>query len=87
MVCSAIVRERVSAIQWMFTIESARTIDGLITFPSVDFKQVILSHENVLVLTLGIDEFDVRRILVNLGSSINLLQMLAYKQMDTHHLP
>ena len=40
-----------------------------------------MSYENALVLTLGVNNFDVRRILINPGSSIDLLQMLAYKQM------
>lgn len=42
---------------------------------------MILPHEDALVLTLGVDGFDVRRILIDLGSFANLLQMLAYRQI------
>ena len=35
----------------------------------------------MLIITLGVGGFDVRRILVNLSSLANLLQMSAYKQM------
>lgn len=43
---------------------------------------MILPHENSLVLTLGVGDFDMRKILIDLGSSTDLLQMLAYKQME-----
>ena len=39
-------------------------------------------YEDALVLTLGVGEFDVRRVLVDLGSLGDLLQMSTYKQMD-----
>ena len=39
-------------------------------------------YEDALILTLGVGGFDVRRILVDLGSSIDLLQMSTYKQMS-----
>ena len=39
-------------------------------------------HEDALVLTLRVGEFDVKRILVYPGISADLLQMSAYKQMD-----
>ena len=38
-------------------------------------------HKDVLVLTLLVGGFDVRRVLVDLGSSVDLLQMSVYKQM------
>ena len=38
-------------------------------------------HEDALVLTLLVGGFDVRRVLVDLGSSVDLLQMSVYKQM------
>ena len=38
-------------------------------------------HEDALVLTLGVDGFNVRRILVDPGSSADLFQMSAFKQM------
>ena len=58
-----------------------RPIAGVITFPPVDPNRVLQPHEDALILTLGINDFDVRRILVDPGSSIDLLQMSAFKQM------
>ena len=56
-------------------------IDGTITFPSIDPNRVLHPHQDVLILTLGINDFDVRRILVDLGSSADLLQMFTFKQI------
>ena len=77
----ASIREIIHTVQCTFTNDSVRSIDGPITFLTIDSNLVIMSHENALVLTFGVNDFDVRRILINPGSSINLLQMLAYKQM------
>ena len=43
--------------------------DDTVTFPLVDVNRVLQPHENALVLTLGVGGFDVRRILVDPGSS------------------
>lgn len=56
-------------------------INDTITFPSINVSQVLQPHEDALVLILGINEFNMRRILVDSGSLADLLQMLAYKQM------
>ena len=58
-----------------------RLIDGTVTFPLIDVNWVLQPHEDALVLTLGVGEFDVKRILVYPGISADLLQMSAYKQM------
>lgn len=42
---------------------------------------MFLPHEDALVLTLGVDDFDVRRVLIDPGSSVDLLQMSAYRQI------
>ena len=42
---------------------------------------MFLPHEDALVLTLGVDNFDVRRVLIDPGSSVDLLQMSAYRQI------
>lgn len=81
MVHTTSVKERVNIVQCTFTNESARPIDGPIIFPPVDFYRVNLPHEDALVLTLGIGEFDVCKILVNSGSSTSDLQISAYRQM------
>lgn len=38
-------------------------------------KGVTLPHEDAMVLTLGVGGFDVHRILIDLKSSIDLLQV------------
>lgn len=82
LVCLAFVRKRVHTVQCTFTDKSVRSIDGPITFPPIDSNRVILPHEDALVLSLGVGGFDVHKILIYLGSSTDLLQMLAYKQME-----
>ena len=58
------------------------SINNTIIFLSVDANRVLQPHEDALVLTLGVGGLDLRRILVDLDSSVDLLQMLAYKQMN-----
>lgn len=70
---AAFVRKRVSVVHHTFTDESARPIDGSIIFLSFDSNQVILSYEDAMVLTLGVDKFATHKILVNPGSSANFL--------------
>ena len=70
-----------SAVQCIFTTENVRLVDDPITFPPINPNRVILSHEDALVLMLGLDGFDMWRILVDLRSSTDLLQMSTYRQM------
>lgn len=42
---------------------------------------MILPQKDALVLTLVVDVFDMHRILIDPGSSVDLLQMSAYRQM------
>ena len=56
-------------------------IDDTIIFPSIDVNRVLQPHEEVLILTLEVGGFDVRSILVDLGSSSDFLQMSDYRQM------
>ena len=81
MIKIAMIREQVNMVQCTFILESAQPIDEPISFPSVSLNWDIVSHEDALVLTLGVSGFSVRRILVDLGSFTNLLRMLAYEQM------
>ena len=68
-------------VQCTFTNDSTRPIDEPITFPPIDSNQVILPHEDSLVITLGVEGFDVRKILVDPRSSADLLQMSLYRQI------
>ena len=56
-------------------------VDGPISFPPINLLRVITPHHDALVLTLCINNFDVHRVLVNLGSSADLLQLPAFRQM------
>ena len=78
----ASIRERINSVQCTFVEGSARPVNDTIIFPSVDVNPMLQPYEDVLILTLGVGGFDVRRILVDLGSSIDLLQMSTYKQMS-----
>lgn len=77
------VRERVSSIRLRLASGSAHPIDGAIFFPLVDPIRILQPHRDALILTLGIGDFDVRQILVDLGSSMDLLQVSMIKQMGS----
>ena len=70
---AASVRERISFIQHNLPGGSTCPVDGTITFPSINANRVLQSHEDVLILTLGISKFDVRRVLIDPGNSADLL--------------
>ena len=57
-------------------------IDGPISFPPVNPSKVITPHHDALVLTLCINDFDVHRVLVDPGSTTDLLQLPAFRQMN-----
>ena len=56
-----------------------RPIDRIITFSPVNPNRVLQQYQDTLILTLGINDFNVRRILVDLDSLVDLLQMVAFK--------
>ena len=51
-----------------------RPIDGTIIFSLVDPTRILQPHHDALILSLKIGDFDMRCILVDLGSSTNLVQ-------------
>ncbi|KAL6326907.1 hypothetical protein AAG906_012183 [Vitis piasezkii] len=68
------IRERINSIRPGLTGEGPRPIDGTIIFPPVDPTRTLQPHRDALILSLEIGEFDVRRILVDPGSSADLVQ-------------
>ncbi|RVW57997.1 hypothetical protein CK203_113326 [Vitis vinifera] len=78
---AASVRERINSIRPGLTSGSAHPIDGTIIFPLVYPIRILQPHRDALIMFLGIGDFDVRRILVYPGSSADLLQVSAIKQM------
>ncbi|RVW34719.1 hypothetical protein CK203_110692 [Vitis vinifera] len=56
-------------------------IDGIASFSPQDLARVTVPHEDALVLSLKIVGFQVCWVLVDPGSSTNLLHISTYKQM------
>ena len=69
----ASVRERINSVQHTFSEGSVHPIDDMITFPLVNVNRVLQPHENALILTVRVGDFDVKRILVDSSSSDDLL--------------
>ena len=61
--------------------EETKPIDDPISFPPVNPKRVIVPHYDALVLTLYINGFDVHKVLIDHGSTEDLLQLPAFKKM------
>ena len=70
----ASIHERINSIRPGLTGEGPYPIDGTIIFPPVDPTRTLQPHRDALILSLEIGDFDVRRILVDPGSSIDLVQ-------------
>ncbi|XP_034709005.1 uncharacterized protein LOC117932077 [Vitis riparia] len=75
------VREHVSSIRPGLVAGSTHPIDGTIVFPAIDPTRVLQPHRDALVLTLGVGDYDVKRILIDPGSSADLLQVAVIKRM------
>ena len=75
------VCERVNSIRPGLIGGSTHPIDGTIIFPPMDPTRILQPHCDALILSLGIGDYDMRRILVDPGSSADLLQASVIKQM------
>ncbi|XP_034707086.1 uncharacterized protein LOC117930553 [Vitis riparia] len=78
---AATVREHVSSIRPGLAAGSTPPIDGTIVFPTIDPTRVLQLHRDALVLTVGVGDYDVKRILIDPGSSADLLQVAVIKRM------
>nr|CAN71503.1 hypothetical protein VITISV_021014 [Vitis vinifera] len=74
LLCAASIRERINSIRPGLTGGGPHPIDGTIIFPPVDPTRTLQPHRDALILSLEIGDFDVRRILVDPGSSADLVQ-------------
>ena len=57
-------------------------MDDHISFPPINPTRVITPHYDALVLTVCINSFDVHRVLVDPGSTADLLHLPAFQQMN-----
>ena len=78
---AATIIARVNAIHPGGSHAKTESVDGPISFPSVNPNRVIVPHYDALVFTLCINGFDVHRVLVDPGSGANLLQLPTFKKM------
>ena len=81
MLRAASVRARVNTIITLESSTAIQPIDGPISFPPINLARVITPHYDALILTLCINNFDVHRVLVDMGSAVELLHLSAFKQM------
>ena len=81
MLRAASIRARINTINTPESSTTLQPIDGLVSFPPIDPTRIITPHYDALVLTLCIYNFDVHRVLVDLGSTVELLHLPALMQM------
>ena len=77
----ASIKAKVNTVSARENITVVQPVNGPISFPHINPTRVITPHYDALVLTVGINSFDVHRVLVDPGSAANLLHLLAFKQM------
>ncbi|RVW88808.1 hypothetical protein CK203_034646 [Vitis vinifera] len=78
---AASISERINSIRLGLTGGGPRPIDGTIIFPPVDPTLTLQPHRDALILSLEIGDFDVRCILVDPGSSADLVQASVVSHM------
>ncbi|XP_034685657.1 uncharacterized protein LOC117914418 [Vitis riparia] len=78
---AATVQEHVSPVRPGLVNGSIHPIDGTIVFPAPDPSRVLQPHRDALILTIGVGNYDVKRILIDPGSSADLLQVAVIKRM------
>ena len=81
MLRAASVRARVNTISTTESNTTVQLIDDPISFPPIIPARVITPHYDALILTLCINNFDVHRVLVDLGSATELLHLPTFKHI------
>ena len=77
----SIVKAQVNGIHMGGSCEETKPIDSFISFSPINPSRVVVPHYDALVLTLCISGFDVHRVLINLGSETDFLQLPTFNQM------
>ena len=81
MIRVASIRARVNVISNRGDVPIVLPVDGPISFPPINPTQVITPHYDALVLTVCINSFDVHRVLIDPGTTADLLHLPAFKKM------
>ena len=78
---AATVKAQINAIHAEGRHEETKPIGDPISFPPVNPNMIIVRHYDALLLTLCINGFDVHRVLIDLGSATDLVQLPTFKHM------
>ena len=81
MLLTASIRARVNTISILESSTTVQLIDDPISFPPINPTRVITPHYDALILTLCINNFDVHKVLVDPGSTAELLHLPTFMQM------
>ena len=81
MLRAASIRVRINTINTLESSTTLQQINGLVSFPPIDPTRIITPHHDALVLTLGTNNFDVHRVLVDPGSVAELFHLPALTKM------
>ncbi|XP_028085807.1 uncharacterized protein LOC114286797 [Camellia sinensis] len=64
------------------TVKKGKTDEkDVLTFSSKDLDKIQMPHNDALVVTLRVKNFDIKRILIDQGSSVEIMYYDAFKQM------
>jgi hypothetical protein len=63
------------------TPKNIRLDDQIISFSEEDARGTHQPHDDALVITMNIADFTTRRVMIDNGSSADILYLLAYQQM------
>ena len=78
MLRAASIKVRINTINTLESSMALQSIDDLVSFPPIDSTRIITPHYDALVLTLGINNFDVHKVHVDPGSAAELLHLPAF---------
>ena len=81
MLHAASVKARINTISTLESGAAIQPVNSPISFPPINPTRVIAPHYDALVLTLCINNFDVHRVLLDLGSVADLLHLPSFQHM------
>ena len=81
MLRAASIRAGVNTVRAQEIITVVQPVDNPISLPPINPTRVITPHYDALVLTVGINNFDVHRVLIDPGSIVDLRHLPTLKPM------